>query len=99
MRFISHLILTMDTYISEIYIGDESYDVCQLLDTSQNFGLDSYKAECYFLYEGNKTLHIKLIFKNKNIIKLVYELGGYEPEYDLLITNTYENNYMIVKNI
>lgn len=97
MRFISHLILTTDSDISQIYIGDESFDMNQLLDMSQinNF---KCKVECYFLYEG-KNLHIKLILKNKNKIKLVYEFDKYEPEYDLLITNTYEDEYMILQNI
>ena len=98
MRFISHLILTTDPYISEIYIGDESFDINHLLDINQIFGSASYKAECYFLYEG-KNLHIKLILKNKNKIKLVYEFDKYKPEYDLLITNTYEDEYMILQNI
>ena len=31
--------------------------------------------------------------------KLLYEFNGYEPKYDLLITNTYNDEYMIVKNI
>jgi len=101
MRFISHLILTTDTYISEIYIGDESYDINLLLDTKQTNNF-KYKAECYFLYE-NKNLHIKLIFKNKiknETYTLEYNFGGYEPEYDLLITKLeYENEYMVVKNI
>ena len=101
MRFISHLILTTDTYISEIYIGDESYDINQLLDTKQTNNL-KYKAECYFLYE-NKNLHIKLIFKNKiknETYTLEYNLGGYEHEYDLLITKIeYEDEYMVVQNI
>ena len=97
MRFISHLILTTDTYISEIYIGDESYDINQLLDMNQTNNF-KYKAECYFLYE-NKNLHIKLIFKNRikdKTYTLEYDLGGYEPEYDLLITKL-EDEYMVVK--
>jgi hypothetical protein len=49
MRFISHLILTIDSYISEIYVGDESFDITQLLDIKQTKDLASYKAECYFL--------------------------------------------------
>jgi len=98
MRFISHLILTIYSYISEIYVGDESLDITQLLDIKQTKDLASYKAECYFLYEG-KYLHIELILKNKNKIKLLYEFNGYEPKYDLLITNTYNDEYMIVKNI
>jgi hypothetical protein len=97
MRFISHLILTINSYISEIYIGDESFDIIQLLDIKQTKDLASYKAECYFLYEG-KYLHIELILKNKKI-KLLYEFTKYEPEYDLLITNTYDDEYMVVKNI
>jgi len=101
MRFISHLILTTDAYISEIYIGDESYDINHLLDTNQTKNF-KYKAECYFLYE-NKNLHIKLIFKNKiknETYTLEYNFGGYEPEYDLLITKLeYEDEYMVVKNI
>ncbi len=97
MRFISHLILTINSYISEIYIGDESFDITQLLDIKQTKDLASYKAECYFLYEG-KYLHIELILKNKKI-KLLYEFTKYEPEYDLLITNTYNDEYMVVKNI
>ena len=100
MRFISHLILTTYTYISEIYIGDESYDINQLLVTNQTNNL--YKAECYFLYE-NKNLHIKLIFKNKiknETYTLEYNFGGYEPEYDLLITKLEdEDEYMVTKNI
>ena len=101
MRFISHLILTTYTYISEIYIGDESYDINQLLDMNQTNNF-KYKAECYFLYE-NKNLHIKLIFKNKiknETYTLEYNFGGYEPEYDLLITKLEdEDEYMVTKNI
>ena len=99
MRFISHLILTTNTYISEIYIGDESYDINQLLDMNQTNNF-KYKAECYFLYE-NKNLHIKLYCKNKDkTYTLEYDLGGYEPEYDLLITKfEYGDEYTVVKNI
>jgi hypothetical protein len=99
MRFISHLILTTETYISEIYIGDESYDINQLLDMYQTDNF-KYKTECYFLYE-NKNLHIKLIFKNRiknKTFTLEYELGGYEHEYDLLIQSLEYDEYIVVKN-
>ncbi len=70
--------------IDKIYIGDEKYDINQLLNIYQiqNY---KFKAECYFLYENKNTLHIKLIFKNNNPYTLEYEISGYEHEYDLLI--------------
>jgi len=99
MRFISHLTFTTDICIDGIYIGDEKYDIYQLLnvDEIQNY---KFKAECYFLYENKNTLHIKLIFKNKESYSLTYELSGYEHEYDLLIHKLdYSDDYIIVKNI
>ena len=88
-------------FISELYIGDESYDINQFLDMNQTDDF-KYIAKCYFLYE-NKNLHIKLIFLTKiknETHTLEYDLGEYEPEYDLLITKLeYEDEYMVVKNI